>query len=155
MKKNKFLLRYAMETYGLKVMLSGSLTPTYVANRVLDRVNRACRKQDAGEADEVGCSMGMTEQIGSLQQFNVYIHFSMPPVPSAALQIIGSCFKEFDLVTLEMINPFGKPECGLKDSSHALRVIKDNQSQIMHNVTEGRRFYLVKTDHPKYGNNDL
>ena len=145
--KARFDLHFAMEVYGVRALLGTAQTTAHLATTVLDRASRACAQlKDVAMVQEVGCSSTYIAQMGGLFEFDLYIRYSIPPRSQDALKIMSHVFENMDVVRLEMHNPFSKPACGLKDSSHALSVIRQNQKEITSMVTEGGNFYLIKPD---------
>ena len=142
--KGMFDLQLAMETYGLKVLLTEQPTTMQLASSVLDKINRSIGKD--GMVLEVGCSMSPSLQMGAFWEYAVYVQFSIPPEPQTAMILMGNAFAGLTLSRLELISPFTKPDTGLKDSSHALSVIRQNQMNIKQSVTDGAMFFRIKPD---------
>ena len=143
-----------MHTYGIKIMVLQATDPFHLASKVLDRVSTALKQTKEGESlgavNEVGCSMSLIEQMGGFWEYNMFIHFAMPPTPENATRIIKDAFKHMDVINFAMMAPYKKPACGLKSSSHALQEIQDTQKKIRQDVVNGRRYYVVKRDKNVY-----
>lgn len=146
-KAGMFDLSLAMETYGLSVYMHTEYPTMTVASQVLSSISKDLKNKPlAGVVGEVGCSVSASLQMGAFWEYNVYVHFALPPEPSLALMLLGNAFSGFEMSRLELHSPFQKPTVTLKDSSHALSVIRQNQADIRQAVTEGARFSLIKSD---------
>lgn len=145
-----FPLHYTLHTWGIGLFLQIPLPTVYIARKVMDNVERAIASlKSKCLVDSVGCS------VVTVQAFEVYVHFDVPPEASMAIKILSRAYEGLDPLRVDLVNPFtmdesDKDKCPLKTADLALQTIRDNEAEIKKRVTSGREYSLVKND-PLHG----
>ncbi len=145
LKKKPFPLHHALEVWGLELFMVDISPTLYVAQKMLDLLQVALsHEKQRGVVQEVGCSC-------LHQSYNLYIRFSVPPTPAVVIKIIGRAIHKFEVLSVHMVNPFTmspskEDSCDFKGIDAALAKIKQNESDIIRKVTEGREFSRVEGD---------
>lgn len=113
-----------------------------MARRVLGNIEK--RIDSKCSVAEVGCSHFN-------QNYELYVHFDVPPEPKVVCDLLFRAFDGMPLLSLDMVNPFtnkadGKETVGTSAADAALDQVKRNQTAIKQKVTDGREFCVIKSN---------